>query len=166
MRIIRLWNTTIQLLSYYYLVFLLSQNVPLKVWKSVVQIKNNLQKHTQLTMYICRPFQYDCALRWPYEIVLVALRSVVVSLRCVLVTMKRFWFRSGLSTRTVIWWMKQRKNGKSSQICCFKLLKDGNFLCEALVQNCSDLSHIFAESRINRILFRNRTVKTLHPCQT
>ena len=62
--------------------------------------------------------------------------------------------------------MKQRKNGKSSQIFCFKLLKDGNLLCEALVQNCSDVSHIFAESRINRVLFRNRTVKTLHPFQT
>ena len=60
--------------------------------------------------------------------------------------------------------MKQRKNGKSSQLCCFKLMKDGNLLCEALVQNCSDLSHIFAESRINQILFRNRTVKT--PFQT
>ena len=31
-----------------------------------------------------------------------------------------------------IWWMKQRKNGKSSQTFCFKLLKDGNLLCEAL----------------------------------
>ena len=62
--------------------------------------------------------------------------------------------------------MKQRKNGKSSQIFCFKLLKDGNLLCEALVQNCSDLSYIFAESRIIRFLFRNRTVKTLHPFQT
>ena len=49
--------------------------------------------------------------------------------------------------------MKQRKNGKSSQIFCFQLLKDGNLLCEALVQNCSDLPHIFAESRINRVLF-------------
>ena len=38
-------------------------------------------------MYICRPFQYDCMSRWPYELVLV---SVVVSLRCVLVTMERF----------------------------------------------------------------------------
>ena len=28
-------------------------------------------------------------------------------------------------------------------------LKDGNLLCEALVQNCNDLSHIFTESRIN-----------------
>ena len=46
--------------------------------------------HTWLTMYICRPFQYDCTSRWPYEFVLVALRSVVVSLRCVLVTMARF----------------------------------------------------------------------------
>ena len=36
--------------------------------------------------------------------------------------------------------MKQRKNGKSSQIFCFKLSKDGNLLFEALVQNCSDLS--------------------------
>ena len=62
--------------------------------------------------------------------------------------------------------MKQRENGKSSQIFCFKLLKDGNLLCEALVQNYSDLSHIFAESRKNRVLFRNRTVKTLHPFQT
>ena len=61
--------------------------------------------------------------------------------------------------------MKQRKNGKSSQIFCFKLLKDGNLLCEAPVQNCSDLSHTFAESRINWVLFRNRTVKTLHPFQ-
>ena len=42
--------------------------------------------------------------------------------------------------------MKQCKNGKSSQIFCFKLLKEGHLLCEALVQNCSDLSHIFAES--------------------
>ena len=114
-------------------------------------------------MYICKPFQYDCTSRWPYELVVVALRSVVVSLRCVLVTMERFLFRSSLSTRTVIWWMKQRKNGKSSQMCCFKRLKDGNLLCEALVQNCSDLSHIFVESRINRNLFRNRTEKTLHP---
>ena len=53
--------------------------------------------------------------------------------------------------------LKQRENGKSSQIFCFKLLKDGTLLCEALIQNCSDLSHIFAESRINRILFRKRT---------
>ena len=45
--------------------------------------------HTRLTMYICRPFQYDCKSRWPYELVLVALRSVVVSLRCVLVRMER-----------------------------------------------------------------------------
>ena len=62
--------------------------------------------------------------------------------------------------------MKQHKNGKSSQIFCFKLSKDGNLLCEALVQNCSDLSHIFAESGINRGLSRNRTVKPLHPFQT
>ena len=62
--------------------------------------------------------------------------------------------------------MKQLKNGKISQIFCFKRLKDGNLLCEALVQNCSDLSHIFAESRINHVLFRNRTIKTLHPFQT
>ena len=62
--------------------------------------------------------------------------------------------------------MKQRKNGKISQIFCFMLLKDGNLLCEAVVQNFSDLSHIFADSRINRVLFRNRTVKTLHPFQT
>ena len=62
--------------------------------------------------------------------------------------------------------MKQRKNGKSSQIFCFKLSKNGNLLCEALVQNCSDLSHIFAESRINRVLFRNRTVKHPHLFQT
>ena len=46
--------------------------------------------HTRLTMYICRPFQYDCTSRWPYELVLVALRSVKVSLRCVLVTMEMF----------------------------------------------------------------------------
>ena len=57
--------------------------------------------------------------------------------------------------------MKQRKNGKISQIFCFQLLKDGNLLCEALVQNCSDLSHIFVETRMIRV--RNRTVKTLHP---
>ena len=38
--------------------------------------------------------------------------------------------------------MKKRTNGKRSQIFCFKLLKDGNLLCEALVQNCSDY-HIF-----------------------
>ena len=62
--------------------------------------------------------------------------------------------------------MKQRENGKSSQIFCFKLLEDGNLPYEALVKNCSDLSHIFAKSRINRVLFRNRTVKTLHPFQT
>ena len=37
--------------------------------------------------------------------------------------------RSGLSTRTVIWWMKQRTNDKNSHIFCFKLLKDGNLLC-------------------------------------
>ena len=49
--------------------------------------------------------------------------------------------------------MKQRKNSKISQIFCFKLLKDGNLLCEALVQNCNDLSHIFGESRINRVCF-------------
>ena len=45
--------------------------------------------------YIYRPFQYDCTSMWPYELVLVALRSVVVSLRCVLVTMEiliPFWF--------------------------------------------------------------------------
>ena len=29
--------------------------------------------------------------------------------------------------------MKQRKNGRISQIFCFKILKDGNVLCEALV---------------------------------
>ena len=68
--------------------------------------------------------------------------------------------------RTVSWWMKQRKNCKSSQIFCFKLSKDGNLLCEALVQNYSDLSHIFAESGIDRDLFRNRTVTPLHPFQT
>ena len=34
--------------------------------------------------------------------------------------------------------MKQRKNGKSSQIFCFKLLKDGHLLCEALVKNYSE----------------------------
>ena len=64
--------------------------------------------------------------------------------------------------------MKQRKNGKSSQTFCFMLLKDRNLLCEARVQKCRDLSHIFVESRINRVLFRNRTVKTLpvHPFQT
>ena len=62
--------------------------------------------------------------------------------------------------------MKQRKNGKILQVFCFKLLVDGNLLCEALAQNCSDLSFIFAESRLNRGLFRNRTVKTLHPFQT
>ena len=62
--------------------------------------------------------------------------------------------------------MKQRKTGKISHIFCFKLSKDGNLLCDALVQNCSGLSHIFAESRINRVSFRNRIVKTLHPFQT
>ena len=36
-------------------------------------------------------------------------------------------------------------------VCCFKILKDGNLIGEALVQNCSDLSHIFADSRINRV---------------
>ena len=40
--------------------------------------------------YICRPFQYDCTSRWTYELVLVALRSVVVCLQCVLVMMERF----------------------------------------------------------------------------
>ena len=49
--------------------------------------------------------------------------------------------------------MMQHKNGKISQMFCFKLLKDGNLLCEALLQNCSDLSYILAESRINRVLF-------------
>ena len=44
-----------------------------------------------------------------------------------------------------------------------KRLKDGHLLCEGLVQNCNDLSHIFTESRINRVLFRDRTVKTVHP---
>ena len=29
-------------------------------------------------MYICGLFQYDCTSRWPYELVLVALQSVVV----------------------------------------------------------------------------------------
>ena len=62
--------------------------------------------------------------------------------------------------------MKQHNNGKGSQIFCFKLSKDGNLLCDAFVHNCSDLSHIFAESRIKRVLFRNRTVKPLHPFQT
>ena len=52
-----------------------------------------------------------------------------------------------------IWWMKQCRNGNISQIFCFKLLKDRNLLCEALVQNCGNLSHIFAESGINRVLF-------------
>ena len=51
--------------------------------------------------------------------------------------------------------MKQRKNGKSSQIFCFKLLKDGNLLCEALVQNCSDLSHIFTESKFLKTIPRS-----------
>ena len=50
--------------------------------------------------------------------------------------------------------MKQSKNGKSSQIFCFKLLKDGNLPCEALVQNCSDLSHIFAESNFLKTITR------------
>ena len=58
---------------------------------AMVRVQNvSLPCHTKLTMYICRPFQYDCMSRWPYELVLVALRSVVVSLRCVLVTMERF----------------------------------------------------------------------------
>ena len=51
--------------------------------------------------------------------------------------------------------MKQRKTGKISHIFCFKLSNEGNFLCEALVQNCIGLSHIFAESRM--VSFRNRT---------
>ena len=42
--------------------------------------------------------------------------------------------------------MKQRNIGKISHIFCFKLSKEGNVLCDALVQNCSGLSHIFAES--------------------
>ena len=29
--------------------------------------------HTRLSMYIYRPFQYDCTSRWPYELVLVAI---------------------------------------------------------------------------------------------
>ena len=62
--------------------------------------------------------------------------------------------------------MKQHKYAKSSQIFRFKLSKDGNLLCEALVRNCSDLSCIFAESRIIQVLFRNRSVKTLYPFQT
>ena len=45
--------------------------------------------------------------------------------------------------------MKQGKNGHILQIFCFKILKDRNLLREALVQNCSDLSHIFADSRIS-----------------
>ena len=53
-----------------------------------------------------------------------------------------------------------------SLLYCFKLLKDGNLLSEALVQNCSDLPHILDESRINRVSFRNRTVNTQHPFQT
>ena len=40
-------------------------------------------EHTRLTMHICRPFQYHCTSRWPYESEFVALRSIVVSLRCV-----------------------------------------------------------------------------------
>ena len=51
--------------------------------------------------------------------------------------------------------MKQCKNGKSLQIFCFKLLKDGNLLCEALVQNCSDLSHIFAEFNVLKTITRS-----------
>ena len=35
-------------------------------------------------MYICRLFQYDCTSRWPNKLVLVALLSILVSLRCVL----------------------------------------------------------------------------------
>ena len=62
--------------------------------------------------------------------------------------------------------MTQRKNGKISQIFCFKLSKDGNLLCDALVQNCSGRSHICFESRINWVSFQNRTVKTVHPFQT
>ena len=133
------------------------------------QFGNSITYHTRLTMYIYRPFQYNCTSRWPYELVFVALRSVVVSLRCVLVTMpmERFWFRSGLSRRTFIWWMKQGKTGKISQTFWFKLSKDGNLLCDALVQNCSGVSHIFTESKIKvGVSFRNRTVKTLHPVQT
>ena len=99
---------------------------------------------------------------WPYEVELVALRSVVVSFAiCVGYDGKvsiPLWFVHEDSQNKV-------KNGKISQIFCFKVLKDGNLLCEALVQNCSDLSHISADSRINRVSLRNRTVKTLCPFQ-
>ena len=119
--------------------------------------------HTQLTMYICRPFQYDCTSR-PYELVLVALQSVVVSLQCVLVTMERFWFCSGLSTRTVIWWMKQRKNGRVHRH--FVLSFRRTEICYVRLLSRIVMTYIFAESRINRVLFRNRTVKPVHPFQT
>ena len=60
----------------------------------------------------------------------------MVSLRCVLVTMEKvlipLWFDHEDSHLVD---GDGGKNSKSSQILCFKLLKDGNLLCEALVQN-------------------------------
>ena len=35
--------------------------------------------HTRLTIYYIRPLQYDCTSRWLYALVLVALRSVLVT---------------------------------------------------------------------------------------
>ena len=40
-----------------------------------------IKKHTRLTMYYIRPFQYDCTSSWLYGLVLVPLRSVLVTRR-------------------------------------------------------------------------------------
>ena len=49
----------------------------LKVTRFTAQSYSSI--HTRLTMYYIRPFQYDCKSRWLYVLVLVALRSVLVT---------------------------------------------------------------------------------------
>ena len=68
------------------------------------------QLHTRLTMYYIRPFQYDCTSRWLYVLVLVALRSVLVTSReytCI------FTFYTLLWRRTVCKFQKRKIWGKA-----------------------------------------------------
>ena len=44
-------------------------------------IRSLWHDHTRSTMYYIKPFQYDCTSRWLYVLVLVALRSVLVTSR-------------------------------------------------------------------------------------
>ena len=32
--------------------------------------------HTWLTVYICRPFYYDCTSRWPYEYIYISIGGI------------------------------------------------------------------------------------------